>query len=250
MELSVIIIDDEADAIEAIENIIDINNKDYKIIGKTTDPVKGLGLILQLKPDVVFLDIEMPGMNGFQLLESIPAIGFEVIFVTAYEHYAIRAIKANALDYVLKPVSIPEILNALEKVKQKKKDSENHSENYKKLLSEINIRNKTRIKIPTVKGVEFIDTSDLVYLEADGSYTTAYFKNSDKLIISKPIKQIEPLLNLNTFFRIHRSYIINTSHIRRLERDSFTIIMNNNTVIPLSRRRYNDFMNFLDQVER
>lgn len=249
MKLRIIIIDDEVDAIEAIESIIGINNQDYEIIAKTTDPVKGLGLILQHKPDLVFLDIEMPGMNGFQLLESIPVIDFEVIFATAYEHYAIRAIKANALDYILKPVSIPEVLNAIDKVQKKKQNTIGNSENYNNLLTEIISRKNSQIKIPTLKGFEFIETDELIYLEADGSYTTAYFKNTDKLVISKPIKQIEPLLKSDSFFRVHRSYIVNTVYIRRFDRKKYSLIMINDSVVPISRRRYNDFMDFLEKME-
>jgi len=179
VELKVIIIDDEEDAIIALKSIIEISD-DYKIIGQSTDPFKGLELILQKKPDVVFLDIEMPRMNGFQLLESISNIDFAIIFSTAYEQYAIKAIKSNAVDYILKPVSVTEVLNALEKVKNRKKTSQEQSGKTKKLLSEVNSSNSNRIKIPTVKGFEFIEIDQLVYFEADGSYTTAFFKDSSK----------------------------------------------------------------------
>lgn len=208
MELKVIIIDDEEDAIIALKSIIEINDG-YKIIGQSTDPLKGLELILQKKPDVVFLDIEMPRMNGFQLLKSISNIDFDIIFSTAYKQYAIDAIKANALDYILKPVSILEVLNALEKVKNRKKDSHEQSQKYKKLLSDVTSSKSDRIKIPTSTGFEFIDTNDVIFLEADGSYTVAHFINKEKLLISKTIKQIEPLFDQNKFFRTHRSYLVN-----------------------------------------
>ena len=249
MELKVIIIDDEEDAIIALKSIIEISD-DYKIIGQSTDPFKGLELILQKKPDVVFLDIEMPRMNGFQLLESISNIDFAIIFSTAYEQYAIKAIKSNAVDYILKPVSVTEVLNALEKVKNRKKTSQEQSGKTKKLLSEVNSSNSNRIKIPTVKGFEFIEIDQLVYFEADGSYTTAFFKDSSKIVISKTIKQIESLFDQNKFFRIHRSYLINMDFIRRFDREKNTITLDNQIEVPLSRRRYNDFIDFLDQMDK
>ncbi|MCB2194500.1 MAG: LytTR family DNA-binding domain-containing protein [Bacteroidetes bacterium] len=249
MELRIIIIDDEADAVDAIRNILEINDN-YRVIGHTTDPVNGLALILQHKPDVVFLDIEMPGINGFQLLESISNIDFDVIFATAYERYAIQAIKANALDYILKPVSISDVLNALEKVKTKRSKEINFESNYKNLLADLNLPQKTRIQIPTTKGLEFIELDDVVYLEADGAYTTAYLKNTEKVIISKSIKFIEPLLNKNYFFRVHRSYTVNTNYLRRLDRENKTLILKDQTEIPFSRRRYDDLMDFLDKMEK
>lgn len=249
MELKVIIIDDEEDAIIALKSIIEISD-DYKIIGESTDPVKGLELILQKKPDVVFLDIEMPRMNGFQLLKSISNVDFDIIFSTAYKHYAIQAIKANALDYILKPVSIPEVLNALEKVKNRKKDSSEINAKYKKLLSDVITGNSNRIKIPTLGGFEIIDTDNITYLEADGSYTTAFLKNSSKIVISKLIIQIEPLLDKNKFFRTHRSFLVNMECVRRFDREKNIITLENQVEVPLSRRRYNDFIDFLDQMDK
>ena len=248
MKLKIIIIDDEADAIDVIESIIEINKSDYEIVAKTTNPVEGVGLILQHKPDVVFLDVEMPELNGFQILESIPHINFEVIFATAYENYAIKAIKENALDYILKPATIPEVLEALEKAKSKIQNKTNSD--YKSIIENLNSNYSSKIKIPTSTGFELLSTDELVFLEADGSYTIAHFVNSDKLIISKPLKQLEPLLDAKMFFRVHRSFIVNTEHIRRFNREKYALIMLNNKVVPISRRRYDNFMEFLKKNEK
>jgi len=247
MKLGIIIIDDEADAIEALEGIIEMNTKEYRILAKTNNSMEGLGLILKHKPDLVFLDIEMPGMNGFELLESIQEINFEIIFATAYEHYAIKAIKSNAIDYILKPFSVHEVLNALAKVKNKIKALETNTNKYKNLLIDLNAPSKNRITIPTIRGFEIIELDDLIYLEADGSYTTAYFSLSEKLVISKAIKSIEPLLDKKTFFRTHRSYIVNNMYIKRFDRENNKIILKNKEQIPLSRRRYDDFMIFIKE---
>jgi len=247
MNLKVILIDDEPDAIDVIESIIVDKKEDYKIVAKTTNPIEGIGLILKHKPDVVFLDIEMPEMNGFQLLESIPNIDFEVIFATAYENYAIKAIKENALDYILKPATIPEVLSALEKAKSKRQQEKVDLSKYTEFLDDIKTNRFQRIKIPTSNGFELIESDDLIFIDADGAYTTAHFKDNEELIISKPIKQIESLLNSENFFRIHRSYIVNKNHIKRFARDKYALIMIDDSVIPISRRRYDAFMDFIDK---
>ncbi|MCG8412049.1 MAG: LytTR family DNA-binding domain-containing protein [Bacteroidales bacterium] len=249
MKLKIIIIDDEINAINVLCKIIQVNNVDHEIIATTTDPIEGINLILTHKPDVVFLDIEMPKLSGFQVLASIPDIDFEVIFATAFENYAIKAIKENALDYILKPPTIPEVLNALEKVKEKKLNKIDGSLNYQKLLDGLNSSRFQRIKIPTSNGFELIETENLMYLCADGVYTIAHFRNLEQMVISKPIKQIEELLNMDHFFRVHRSYIINGVYIRRFGRDSYMLEMVDGKEIPVSRRRYCDFITFLSNLE-
>lgn len=246
--MKVIIIDDEEDAIDILESIINLNKEEYSIVGKTTDPVKGLGLIKKHNPDVVFLDIEMPEMNGFELLESLSEINFEIIFATAYDEYAIRAIKENALDYILKPVTFSEVMKALGKAKKKRTISQVNQPDYKLLLNNLHSNYFERIRISTSSGFEFMYTDELIFLKAEGSYTDVYSKNSDKLLISKPIKQIEQELNPNIFFRVHRSYIINIRFIKRFDRTKNIIIMINGAEIPLSRRRYDEFITFLKKT--
>jgi two-component system LytT family response regulator len=248
MKLKIIIIDDEADAIDVLESIIEINSQEYEIVAKTTNPIEGIELILKHKPDVVFLDIEMPELNGFQVLESISNIDFEVIFATAYDNYAIKAIKENALDYILKPATIPEVMDALAKAKNKKSLGSNLNTNLKDLLVNLKESNKQRIKIPTASGFELINTEELVYFEADGSYTTAYLKNGERIIVSKPIKQLESMLNSSSFFRVHRSYIVNVSYVKCYERENYSLKMVDNSIVPVSRRRLDSFLEFLDNI--
>ncbi len=247
MVLRIIIIDDEPDAIEAIESIVEINNTEYQIVAKTTDPAKGLELILLHKPDVVFLDIEMPGMNGFQLLDKISNIDFDVIFATAYEHYAIRAIKLNALDYILKPVSITEVMNALEKAKKRKQTPQDRSVNYKNLLSDIKSPRFQRIKISTVKGFEFVVIDNIIRLEAEGSYTKMYLKDQEKILVSKPIKKMEEELSGTGFFKSHRSHVINLNHIRSYNSKKSTITMTDESIVPLSRRKQSSFSLLMEE---
>ncbi len=222
-----------------------MNADECEVVAKTTNPVEGVSLINQYNPDVVFLDIEMPDLNGFQLLESLSNINFEVVFVTAYGQYAIEAIKKNAFDYILKPVSIPEVMNALGKVKEKLRNQQVFSTDYYKLIKDLNPNHVQRNKIPTLKGFEFINIDDLIHLEADGSYTSAFLKNNGKILISKPIKEIESLLNPTSFFRSHRSHIVNIAYIQSFSKENYEIAMVDNSKIPLSRRRYDAFNSIL-----
>ncbi len=249
MKLKIITIDDEADALDVLKSIIETKRDTYEIVAQTTNPIEGVGLILMHKPDVVFLDIEMPGINGFQLLESIPDIDFDVIFVTAYESYAVRAIKENALDYILKPATIDEVLMALEKAELRRQNKGNGISNYKQLIETINANSIQRIRIPTINGFELVEANNLMALQADGAYTTAYFDNGERIVISKSIKLIEPILNPNLFIRVHRSYIINLMHIKRYDREKHTVLLSNNSEIPISRRRYGAFVESLKNIE-
>lgn len=249
MKLSTIIIDDEIDAIEAIENILEIDNQEITIAAKTNNPVEALGLILKHKPDFIFLDIEMPGMNGFELLESLPEINFEVIFVTAYNEYAIEAIKKNAIDYILKPVTISEVGYAIEKVCKKISQKNNPNDNYIKLIEELKSNQTKKIKIPTANGYEFLCVDDVIRLEASGSYTVAFLSTGEQIVISKSIKEMEIIFEKYDFFRSHRSHLVNLNHIKRfITENDGEIIMSDSSKIPLSRRKKNDFTEALNQI--
>ncbi len=245
MELGIIIIDDEQDAIEAIESILCLNETDYKVLAKTTNPNEAIGLIMQHKPDIIFLDIEMPELNGFQLLENIPEINFEVIFVTAYEQYAIQAIKNNAADYILKPVSIYEINESLEKVKQRIISSYSQKIDYKKLLKEASNGDYAKLKLNSSNGFELIDIIDIISIEAHGMYSEIRLKDGEKLFVTKPIKEFESQTVSNILFRTHRSFIINMKNVKKFESENNTIVMCDNTEVKLSRRRKEEFLKVL-----
>lgn len=245
MKLKVVIIDDEIDAIDVLENIIQIKNVDYDVVGKTTSPIEGIKLINEHKPDVVFLDIEMPELNGFEVLKSIADISFEVIFATAYEHYALKAIKQNALDYILKPATIPEVLEALEKAKQKRIGKENNTQDFNDFLLNVQPKRSKRIKIPTASGFELIREEEVMYFKADGSYSMVHMIHNN-LLVSKSIKQMEPSLNPEVFFRVHRSFIVNTQHVKRYLREDYSLIMDNGDIVPVSHRKLDDFITFVN----
>lgn len=247
MKLGIVIIDDEKLAIEAIETAIKHCQIDYEILDVTTNPLEGVGLILKLKPHIVFLDIEMPELTGFELLESIPKIDFEVIFATAYEHYAIQAIKNNAADYILKPVSVSEINEALKKVKHRIENNSSKIE-YKRIIEEANNSENGKLKINTSSGFEIINVKDIISIEAQSMYSKVNYYNDDNMLITKPLREVESQIESKDFIRTHRSYLINILHVKRFDSEKNQIIMTNNSSVPLARRRKEEFLTALKEI--
>ncbi|MFO8021974.1 MAG: LytTR family DNA-binding domain-containing protein [Perlabentimonas sp.] len=246
MKISIIIIDDEKDAVEAIENSLKLCDINLEIIATTTNPLEGVGLILKHKPDVVFLDIEMPQLSGFELLDSIPEINFEIIFATAYEHYAIQAIKNNAADYILKPVSITDIKESLNKVTQRISNKEVPGVNYKKLVTEVNSNDNRKLKINSCSGFELVNIYNIISVEAQGVYSVINSKNREQILITKPLKEIEALIGSKEFFRSHRSFLINLHHVKKYDSEKNLIVMSDNSLIHLARRRKEEFKKLLN----
>jgi two-component system LytT family response regulator len=243
----IIIVDDEFDAIDALTSIIEMEPDLYEIMATETNPVKAVELINELKPDVIFLDIEMPELTGFDMLRQFKEITFEVIFATAFEHYALQAIKNNAIDYIVKPFSISEVLDALLKVRKKHHHDENKTDKYKAFLAEHDNLNSQIMKIPTVNGIEFANVNEIIYLEADGNYTKLIMNGTKNYIVTKSIKIIVNELPIEKFLRTHRSYVVNTEFIRIYDSNNNVLIMANTDKIPLARRRYRDFKHIIDQ---
>ncbi len=247
MKLRTVIIDDEADALEAIENILINDCADIEVAAKVNDPAKALEVIDRESPDFIFLDIEMPGMNGFELLDSVEDADFDVIFVTAYDEYAIQAIKKNALDYILKPVTIGEIQEAISKVRNNIPNRVEKKKNYKDLFKDLSNTGANKVKISTVNGFELISVNDIVRIEASGSYTVVIMNNGEQIVTSKLIKEMEKILLDYNFFRSHRSHLINIRQVKRfITENDGEIIMVDNSRIPLSRRRRNEFIEAVD----
>jgi two-component system LytT family response regulator len=242
----IIIIDDEPDAIDALTNIIEMEPDIYEILATETNPVNAIELIKTLKPDAIFLDVEMPELTGFDLLRSLDEIRFEVIFATAFEHYAIQAIKNNAIDYIVKPVSISEVLEALQKVRKKHNHNEDKTLKYNAFLSEYDELIVQKLKIPTLNGVQFANVNEILYFEADGNYTNVAMKTGRNYIVTKNIKTFEEELPANIFLRSHRSYIVNVEHIKVYDKHNSMLVMINDKRIPLARRRYREFKDIID----
>ncbi|MCK4662165.1 MAG: response regulator transcription factor [Bacteroidales bacterium] len=241
--LKTVIIDDEQDAVKAIELIVSEYCPNIKIVGKASSAAEGIKEITGKKPDLVFLDIEMPHMNGFQLLESISDKKFEVIFITAYNHYAIKAFKVCAIDYILKPINIVELVNSVNKVVQLYEKQIVRDDKYELLLKNLKFIQKKRIALPTGDGTEFIDAENIIKIEAEGSYSKVYFVDRKAILVSKNLKEIETIIDDISFFRPHKSYIINLSHVKKYNLQiGGEIELIDGTKVIISRRKRDDFI--------
>lgn len=246
--LHAIIIDDEERARTSLSSLLINYCQDITVLATCSNVPDGVLAINKHKPDVVFLDIEMPDYNGFELLGFFREIDFDIVFVTAYSQFAVRAFEVSAIDYILKPVEIETLQKAVEKVRQKKlQDSlQQRLELLKESYKNEDIR---KIALPMGDGLLFIELVDMVLLEADGAYTNVFLKNGSKILVSKKLKFFEDLLaNRTGFFRPHRSHIININFIKKYIRGEHIILMDNQFIVSLSRERKQDFETTLKQL--
>ncbi|WP_299247543.1 LytTR family DNA-binding domain-containing protein [uncultured Cytophaga sp.] len=241
-KIKAIIIDDEKDGRTVLSTLIKLYCPQVEIIGESSSGEQGLIMIEELNPALVFLDIDMPGMNGFSLLKKLKEINFEVIFVTAHHHYALKAIKHSALDYLLKPVDKTELIEAIGKFKISSSVNERMAyllENETKDLSELK-----QIILNVREGYVFSEINEIVRCEADGNYTTVFFKNGDKQVASKTLKEFENLLSEHNFWRIHKSHLINLKYLKKYIKGEGggNVVMTDNSEIEVSRRNKDAFL--------
>jgi len=242
--LTAIIIDDETSSRNSLKQKLTNHCQDINIIGECENGEAGIKMLTSKKPDIVFLDVEMPRMNGFSMLQQLHNKNFEVIFVTAYDHYAIKAIKFSALDYLVKPVAIEDLKLALDKASQKRQQADGNKR--LELLLQNLLTEKSelqRIAIPSMEGLQFVETGHIIYLEANSNYTCFYLTNGTKLTVAKTLKDFEELLPSSIFMRIHHSYIINKNLVKKYIRgEGGQVMMINDTVLDVARRKKEEFM--------
>ena len=242
--LKAILIDDEENSLNALQEKIIRHCPEVEIIATHTQPVNAIDAINNMKPDVIFLDIEMPGMNGFTLLQKLQFKNFELIFVTAYDHYAVKAIRYSALDYLVKPVE-PEDLKFAVRRAVDKRNTVVSRQQFDLLMENINPAAKSfkRLAVPSYDGLHFIKISDIIYLEAHVNYTHLHLVNKQKYVVSRTIKDFEELLPADTFLRIHNSYIINKDYVEKYIRgDGGQVVLSNGAVLDVSKRKKTDFL--------
>lgn len=242
--ISSIIIDDEPGNIVTLTEILKQYCAGVDIVGTALDPRKGYDMIRQLKPDLVFLDIEMPYENAFDLLDRLRPISFEVIFITAFNEYAIKAFKYAAIDYILKPVNIKELQDAIAKVDLRLSEK-NVNTKIELLLKTLKVpgEDSNKIPIPTLEGYTFEDINDIMYLQAEGGYTFLYTKARRKILISKSLKEFEETLPANLFCRIHHSVIINIKYVKKYFKGRGGYVqMEDGISLEISARKKNDFL--------
>jgi len=235
-----VIIDDEAHNISNLSGLIRRHCPEIKIVATATSAVEGIKIINSTKPDLVFLDIQMPDKNGFDMLKSLGSNHFEIIFVTAFDHYAIQAIKFAAIDYLLKPIDIEELKAAVQKVSDKanQKKQNPQLENLLQLLENSKAKTEHRIALPSVREIRFVKTDDIIRCESSNSYTSFYLVNKEKLMISRPILEYEEILSGYDFIRCHQSHLVNKKFIISwLKSDGDYLLLEDKTQIPVSRQR-------------
>jgi two-component system, LytTR family, response regulator len=247
--LTAILIDDESNSRNSLRQKLITHCPHVEILAEAENGDEGIKAIETYKPDIVFLDVEMPRMNGFTMLQQLAHRNFEVIFTTAYDHYAIRAIRFSALDYLVKPIAIATLKEAVARAVEKKQP---HAPNQRietllyNLLDEKNAHN--RIAIPSMEGLQFVEIADIIYLEAESNYTFINLHPASKLTVSKTLKDFEELLPATTFIRIHHSFLINMNHIRKyLKGDGGQVLMSNGKLLDVARRKKEEFLRTIRQ---
>jgi two-component system LytT family response regulator len=243
-KLKTIIVDDEQDAVDFINSIIGEFCTSLEVVGKAYNVIQGVAVINDKKPDLVFLDVEMPNGTGFDLLAQFPEKDFDVVFITAFNHYAIKAIKFSAVDYILKPININEFIEAVNRVIKKRSERGTHgNENLKILMENIRTSLPSRLAIPTADGMEYLNPKDIIRIEADRSYSWFFLNSNRKILVSKHLKEFQELLSDRYFFRSHNSHLINLKFVRKyIRKEGGYIEMTDSSLIPISRNRKDMFL--------
>jgi len=238
------IVEDEDRNINVLKSLLEMHCPMVHVIGEAGNVEDSVIAISALKPDIVFMDIELGDRLSFEILDQLTEHNFSLIFTTAFNHYAVKAFKYAALDYLTKPVNHSELMEAVERSitdKYKKDNSARIDLLLKTLLEPKNKQQK--LALPTLEGLIFIDVNDIIKLEADGSYTIFHFLQKNTLMVSKPIKEYEELLEDDNFMRVHHSYIINLGHIKKYVRGSGGhVIMKDDSLVDVSVRKKDDFL--------
>jgi two-component system LytT family response regulator len=245
-KIRAIIVDDEMHARENLRIIIEEHCPSIRICGLAEDVESALKLVEETKPNLVFLDIKLSNKTGFQLLEKIKTRDFGVIFVTAYDSYAIKAIKFSAVDYLLKPISHKELVQAVNKFSNGRERDKKATQLDLLLENLSNERAYSRIGINTEGKTEFLSVKKIIRLQGESNYTRIFLDESQSILVSKTLVEFEELLCDLGFFRVHKTHLVNTSYIKTFDKSSdCQLILSDNTVIPVSRRRKRGLIEYL-----
>lgn len=240
--LKAVLIDDERSSIESLTFELDAYCPDVEVIGSFRDPEKAAQKLIGMGPDLIFLDIEMPGMNGFEFLQKLPAINFDVIFVTAYDQFAVRAFEFNAIDYIMKPVRKTKLIQAVNKVQERQKHSF-EQQTLAALIQNLNVQSSSgmeKIALPTGEGFTMVKINDITYLQAESNYTWVFTTGEQKYLVAKTLKEVETMVLRDQFFRSHKSYLANLNHVDRYVRgQGGYLVMTNGEQVPVSRAQRN-----------
>ena len=238
-EIRTVLVDDEQDSTELLKLYLENHCEGIQIVGVYNSSTEALKNIPKLDPDLLFLDIEMPVMNGFELLFQLDDLSFNVVFVTAYNQFAVQAFKFNALDYIVKPIHIEELIEVTEKARQKLHLVDAQIQTVAQQIKQGSI---TKIAISTPQGIAFIDLKDIVLLESNGNYSVLKFQDRQDVIISKTLKSIQYVFELQNFMRVHRQYMINLNMVKYYNRKDGLLTMVTGENIPVSRNLREDLI--------
>lgn len=249
--IKAIIVEDEKKSREVLSKLLEKNCPDIHLLGTAECVESGLKLVNETSPELIFLDIAMPDGTGFDLLEKISGKNFDVIFTTATDKYAVKAIKYSALDYLLKPIDADELKSAVNKIKARKSETSN-MENLKFLLENIRKSDEqySKISIPTGTAYEIIQIKEIIRCEANEHYTAFYMSDKRKFLASGGLKHYEDLLPQKDFIRVHHSHLINMNHVVRfLKEDSGYAVMADGSKVEISRRKKDSFLSLLNRLQ-
>ena len=243
--INAIIIDDEKNALEVLEMQLSQFCTDVHVVASCDGGAKGIAAIKNHNPDLVFLDIEMPHKNGFDVLLETKDMKYDVIFTTAYDQFAIKAFKFSAVDYLLKPVDILELQASVEKVKNKKGEG-GIEEKIKLLLSQLQPATRKltdKIALPIGDAMQFMEPDEIIRCESDSNYTHIFLANGKKITMAKTLKEVEENINGGPFFRIHQSHLVNMNHISKyIKGDNAYVVMKDGTQLGISRNKKEAFL--------
>lgn len=241
-KIRTVVIEDEKNTRAVLIELIRQFCPELEVIGEASSVIQAITLIKEVEPELVFLDIKLGEETGFDVLSNSNSVSFETIFTTAYENFALKAIKHRCIDYLMKPIDINELMEAVSKVK-KSKDNDDDKNIIKGSYTQ---KNTERIGLPAKDGIKYIETKTITFLKADGPYTHIYFSNKKPELISKTLKYFERILDEGAFKRTHRSFMVNINHIERYEKiDGGCLILKNGKVVPISRRLKTDLLEYL-----
>lgn len=238
--LKALLVDDEANNLDNLSLLLAAHCPEVNVAGRALSAAEALMEIEALQPDLVFLDIQMPERNGFELLQSLHAIPFEVIFVTAYDQYGIQAIKFSALDYLLKPINTTELKAAVQKAVQRAQTKEQQRllENMLHVFRHQHQRDRHKLALPVSGEVLLVRPAEILYCVASNTYTTFYLEGKEKILVARPIRDYEELLLPYGFLRVHQSYLVNRDCIKSFSRrDGYTLVLADGTEVPVSRQK-------------
>jgi two-component system LytT family response regulator len=245
-QLKAILIDDELPSLQNLQHKLTEFCPDVNVVAATQKPEEAIQLIEHHRPDVIFLDIEMPRMNGFKMLEEIKEKKFDIVFTTAYNHYAIDAIRISAFDYLVKPIAVKDLQNSVARLlKTQHKQIPEKLDILRQSLADSRSQND-KISIVTSEGVEFFEISQIIRIESSSNYSKIHFKDGKVLLVTKLLKDFEEILTPYRFYRIHNSHLINLSYIKKyLRGDGGQVLLQNGEVIDVARRKKEEFLKLI-----